>query len=71
MAWLEPTSRGDMKAVLLRRWYEQHRESFWERHRPNAERKGSVADNFMLGLINEVRRINSLDDVELSNEYAN
>ncbi len=52
----EPTSRGDQKAEYLRVWYEAHRESWFERWWRPVWKMG-LADNFMLGLLQEVRRI--------------
>jgi hypothetical protein len=57
----EPTSDGDAVAEYLRVWYEAHRESRWERSKWNTRGRrweGPWADEFMLGLINEVYRIN-------------
>jgi hypothetical protein len=54
---LDPTSAGDEMADYLRRWYEINRETWWDRHRPSADRKGIHADNFILRLIGEVSRI--------------
>jgi hypothetical protein len=53
----EPTAAGDAVARYLRDWYEHNRESWWDRHRPSADRNGSHADEFMLSLLNEVARI--------------
>lgn len=53
---LDPTSRGDMIAEKVRFWYEANRESWWDRHRPNGDRKGGHADEFMLGFVNSVRQ---------------
>ena len=71
---MDPTSRGDMQADLLRRWYEKNRECWWERHKPGLigagpDRSGRHADDFMLRLMGEAYRINKLSDVELSDEY--
>lgn len=50
----EPTADGDIAASYLRVWYEAHRESWYERlGKPWL----SFADNLMLGLMAEVRRI--------------
>lgn len=65
---MDPTQRGDMVAALVRRWYETNRESWWDRHRTNAERKGGVADNFMIGLVNEAYRVQHLSDLKLYEE---
>jgi hypothetical protein len=51
---IDPTARGDMIAEKVRAWYEANRESWWDRHRPNADRKGWHADEFILGLIGAV-----------------
>ena len=65
---MDPTSAGDMRADLMRRWYERNREGWFDRHRPSADRKGFHADEWMLGLMNEARRIDSLSDKELIKE---
>lgn len=49
----EPTAQGDEIAAYVREWYERHRESAWRRWR----RREDTADEFMLGLIAEVRRV--------------
>jgi hypothetical protein len=49
----DPTAIGDAVADEVRIWYEANRETWWERRR----RRGDVADNFILGLINEVHRV--------------
>lgn len=48
----EPTSDGDSVAEYVRVWYEAHRESCVNRKTGSA-----LADEFMLGLINEVYRV--------------
>ncbi len=56
----DPTSRSDEIADYVRQWYEQHRETWFERHSPfgtNRKRGSALADEFMLGLIAEVRRV--------------
>lgn len=61
----EPTSDGDEAARCLRVWYEAHREGWSDRHLPFGEnfKLGSAfADEFMLGMLNEVDRINSERD---------
>ena len=65
---MDQTARGDMEADLMRYWYERNRETWWDRHRPNADRKGIHADEFILGLMNEARRIVELSDDKLCNE---
>lgn len=70
MTELEPTSRGDMIAELMRSWYEKNRESWWERHKPSAPRKGEVADGFMYDLTREAVRIVNLDDERLCEEHG-
>lgn len=50
----DPTARGDQIAFYLRYWYEKHRESLSERYWKRWE---YTADEFMLGLIQEVHRI--------------
>lgn len=66
---LEPTARGDMRAELMRRWYEKNRESAWDRIRPGAPRKSMVADNFMIGMLDEAKNILGLDDEALTREW--
>lgn len=51
---MDPTSRGDMLAEEMRRWYEANRETWWVRHRPNADRRGAHVDGFMLRLVGAV-----------------
>jgi hypothetical protein len=53
----DPTARGDEITAFVRQWYEANRESWWDRHRPSADRNGSHADEFMLSFINEVGRV--------------
>lgn len=60
----DPTARGDEIAALVRDYYERNRESWWDRHRPGADRRGIHADNFMLGLVAEVERVISLVNAE-------
>lgn len=63
---IEPTARGDYVAAKMREYYEAHRETWWQRHKPSIlpgrspDRDGTHADDFMLGLINEVNRIQKL-----------
>ena len=57
----EPTSDGDEAARCLRAWYEAHRETRWDRSNWNIKGRlweGGLADEFMLGLAQEVLRIN-------------
>ena len=57
---LDPTSRGDEIADYVRQWYEAHRETWWDRHWPggiNRKHGSALADEFMLGFINEVSRV--------------
>jgi hypothetical protein len=70
MADMDPTSRGDMQVDLLRRWYERNRETWWDRHRPGADRKGAHADDWMCGLWNEAGRIGNMTDKELYDAYG-
>lgn len=57
----EPTADFDEVGRCLRVWYEAHRETWWDRNRPQLfsfrDNSGVVADEFMLGMLNEVRRI--------------
>lgn len=50
----EPTADGDACAQYLRVWYEKHHESWWDRRKKRWE---WAADNLMLGMINEIGRI--------------
>jgi len=65
---IDPTATGDMRAELLRRWYETNRESWWDRHRLNADRRGGHADEWTIGFMNEVHRIGNLSDIQLYGE---
>ena len=67
---MDPTSAGDMRADLMRRWYERNRETWWDRHRPGADRRGYHADEWMLGMMNEAYRIGNLSDAQLCAECA-
>lgn len=54
---MDPTSRGDLIAEKVRRWYEANRETWWDRHRifaPSPDRDGTHADEFMLRFIGAV-----------------
>lgn len=51
----EPTADFDTAAEYLRSWYEANRETWWERRGKRWEL--GIADNLMLGLLNEVYRI--------------
>ena len=58
----EPTADFDSTASYVRRWYEAHRESWFDRHQINPlsaapDRSGVHADEFMLGFLNEVYRV--------------
>lgn len=54
----EPTSDFDEAGRCMRVYYEAHRENFWDRSKFNTHRwREGLADEFMLGLINEIRRI--------------
>jgi hypothetical protein len=68
---MDPTARGDMKASLMRRWYEANRESLVDRYGVNAARKGGVADNFCIGMLLEAIRITDLSDDQLYREIGN
>ena len=58
----EPTARGDEIAEYVRRWYEDNRETWFDRHKINllgrdTDRSGVHADEFMLrfvGFVGEV-----------------
>lgn len=52
----DPTADGDAAAEYLRRWYETNRETWWDRYK-RQPLNNPWADNLMLGLINEVGRI--------------
>jgi hypothetical protein len=52
----EPTADGDMAAEYLRHWYEANRETWWDR-RKRPPLNNPWADNLMLGLYDEVLRI--------------
>ena len=62
----DTTSRGDDIADYVRRWYELNRETWWDRHRPNADRKGVHSDSFMLAFINEIARVSAEADRQLT-----
>lgn len=47
--------RGDLIAERMRIWYEANRESWWDRHRLNADRRGNHADEFILRLLSIAR----------------
>jgi hypothetical protein len=51
----EPTSDGDTAAEYMRAWYEANRET--DRQRTGKPWELGTADNFILGLMNEARRI--------------
>jgi hypothetical protein len=57
---MDPTSRGDIVAEKVRRWYEANRETWWDRHKffpfamSDPDRTGTHADEFMLRLIGAV-----------------
>jgi hypothetical protein len=56
----EPTADFDAKGEYLRVWYEKHRETWWDRSRYSKNQQllnAGCADEFILGLLNEVRRI--------------
>lgn len=56
----EPTADFDAAGMYLRAYYEANRETWWDRNRHSrnqARLRAGVADNFMLGLLNEVHRI--------------
>ena len=53
----EPTADGDTAAEYLRAWYESNRET--DRQRKGRPWELGLADNFIIGLMNEVYRIES------------
>lgn len=56
----EPTADFDRAGEYLRAWYEANRETWWDRQsfsRNQQRLRMGAADSFMLGLINEVGRI--------------
>lgn len=56
---MDPTARADAVAAEVRRWYEANRETWWQRHAPvllGGTYVEGCADNFILGLVAEVRR---------------
>lgn len=58
----EPTADFDEEGRCLRAWYEKHRESLWDRNRfsgNQARLRMGAADEFMLGMVNELHRIQS------------
>ena len=61
---MDPTSRGDMCADLMRRWYEDNRENWWDR----LSRRKECADNFAIGMMNEAVRISKLSDKQIYKE---
>jgi hypothetical protein len=74
---MDPTSRGDIVASVVRDWYERNRETWWDRHcgpgwpvGPGTDRSGAHADEFMLRLVNKVREIDALSDMELVRDYS-
>lgn len=70
---LDPTSRGDIIARVVRDWYERNRETWWDRHRfvaPSPDRDGTHADEFMLRFIGKVCEIEALSDLELVRDYS-
>jgi hypothetical protein len=70
---MDPTSRGDMEAAIIREWYERNRETWWNRIWPfgaGPDRTGLHADEFMLRFIGEVHRVRALADVDLYLECA-
>lgn len=63
---MDPTSRGDMESELVRRWYAANRESAWARF----WRREDCADEFILGFMNETRRVGGLSDAALFKEVG-
>lgn len=63
---IDPTSRGDMEAGLLRQWYEKNRQGWWERRQDQGRRRMGCADEFMLAFKAECERILRLSDAEIT-----
>lgn len=64
----DATANGDAAAEYLRVWYELHRETWWERNRFSKNKRllnAGTADEFMLGLIQEVERIHNEENRQL------
>ena len=59
----DPTARGDQVVKYVREWYEENRESWWDRHRPSADRHGLHADEFMLRLVAYVQYVSNKADI--------
>ena len=58
----EPTADGDLIAGYVRVWYEAHREGWRDRYR---QQWTWAADEFMLGLIQEVGRVHQAHEAYL------
>lgn len=62
----EPTADGDEIARCVRVWYEAHRETWRDRSRFLSKYgrmwERGFADEFMLGLINEIARVSDAAD---------
>jgi hypothetical protein len=67
---MDPTSRGDCEAALLRRWYEAHRETWGQRLGLGADRRGGHSDEWMLRFMGEARRLGRLSDNRLMQELG-
>jgi hypothetical protein len=65
----EPTSDFDEAGRCLRVYYEAHRETWWDRYPASRNQRllfAGCADEMMLGMLNEVHRINC----ERDRQYA-
>ena len=60
----DSTTNNEVKALLMREWYEQHRESFWSR----LTRNSNNSDEFMLAMLEYARQVDnceiSLDEID-------
>jgi hypothetical protein len=66
----EPTADGDIAAGYMRVWYEANRETWSERHFPFGENRkngSALADEFILGMMQEVARINGERERQIKN----
>lgn len=55
---IDPTSYSDELAWELRKYYEQNRESWWDRRSEigRLRRRGVIADDLMLGLLGVIAK---------------